>query len=693
MAAEEAIHHDFWWDQPVQSVAGKEKLGFLLARQGSSEFWAHYVDGVVERINPTAGAPRPVPDPAVRTKRVSVPLSFREVSTIGWKEGGKYTGQMRRVVQCLHSRGQETRFGFKFARTHGILEWPKPRSIGATAGEESERYKLRRFWVIEVSSAGIYAAPLTYGLNCLRSANDLSQYFEAGSTGELDLAWAYFNKNPLGRIWQLKTAAEMAGVYAYGTWYTGMGWAFSWSGWNAANVLRRVVDDGVPGNTVLDYYETRLAEIAFSVIEAGELPVGITAAVTLGAPGRVTFRSNDRGTLWAPKEADEEGKWKGVKPFANTVQDSGPVHVFYDGEERILTSWGMSQQSFAQDAGLDGDEPFPTSKFGGGAPWPGLWDGVNSSQTHVSSSDTPEYSEPICQQFWDYQASVDGHTCAIKHYPVWYGNGHFTSAYVKQNWGFSGPFNLQVEAYSRTHRTSKSEPVGGLIKGSVQSYNDRAYLCSSCGGNGERIQGSFSFYGFSQLVDKTKEDRAEVKRGSSVLVLLPKDREAVAGIRIQTESYSGTKTVRHFSHKVKRGGTATAPFTPIFEVWAVDGISSRLQVPGFTNNPLPDDVTPIAGESSSATFHLRASGGINRTRIGIAASPTITPFLVYVPVTQEEAISGLVFLRGGLEFADPALVPADQKGNFVEVFDGEKTTSTGFTALGTREPIAYIGQV
>ena len=111
-----------------------------------------------------------------------------------------------------------------------------------------------------------------------------------------------------------------------------------------------------------------------------------------------------------------------------------------------------------------------------------------------------------------------------------------------------------------------------------------------------------------------------------------------------------------------------------------------------THQLVPDDVSQISGGSSTSNFYLRASGGIQRHRFGIAASLTITPFLTWIDQVKEEAASGLIFSRGGLEHVDPALLVANQKGNFFEVFDAEKTTSAGFAALGTRTPQAFIGQ-
>ena len=169
------VTHDFHKDEAVRSVTGSENLGFLLARSGAAlapKFWAHYADGVVEEINPASGFPRPEPDPAVRSKRVSLPPTMQTQNGLFIKHGSKFSGLIRRAVQCQYSRGLETKFSHLWTKTHGIIEYPSPRHVGATKGEEATLLATRRQWIIEISASGVFAAPLEIGTDCRRCASN-----------------------------------------------------------------------------------------------------------------------------------------------------------------------------------------------------------------------------------------------------------------------------------------------------------------------------------------------------------------------------------------------------------------------------------------------------------------------------------------------------------------------------------------
>ena len=177
--------------------------GFMLARTGplsDAQWWALYPDGTVEEIKPPEGKPRPDPDEAVRTKRVSIPSSLR--GSVVPAYASQFTGQMRQVVQCEFSRGSNTKFSYTFGRTHGLLEYPAHVSGADRASEAAARARAKYF-VIEISAAGVYAAPVKFGIDCC-SAALVSAYMatrediEAGAPAEaqstLDLAWYYDTK-------------------------------------------------------------------------------------------------------------------------------------------------------------------------------------------------------------------------------------------------------------------------------------------------------------------------------------------------------------------------------------------------------------------------------------------------------------------------------------------------------------------
>jgi len=725
MAAET---HDYLWDNPVREIEGKEIQGFLLARQGSN-FYAHYVDAVIEAINPPEGFPRPDPDPADRTKRVVVPVSFRGTNPLLHKHGSRYTGQMRRVVQCQYSRGIESRFKYGWPTTHGILEYPYPRQIGSTAGEESIEFSKRRFWIVEISSAGVYAAPVTFGLKCMSCAAHLSDYAQPGS--DVDLAWAFVNKNESGKVLRLLDAAGIAQAYAYGSpWYAGMGWAFSWSGRAASNVVQRK-------RTLPDHYETRLIDLDFTVTPTptscsiellpldhstarvtqpghgigngqaftisgaeqaayngthiakdvtattfdfaiagdpftpatGDIkvtsslgPVTITAELTIGSPGRVTFRPNDLGTLWVPGELFF-GEWDGIPPFSNIVNSSGPVHVFYDGEEKIVTTWSMS---FSQIPA----ESHGAVHMASVGPAPGiLWIGP-IDQVDPGSVQTP------------------GHECQVQGRETIYEDGHSYGAYTNIAWGFSGSVDLQVNGFSRSRINTTTGPDGGLFHEAAYDWgNGGGFSC--CGGVGSAVA-FFNWETWSQKVRYETITSAQSASGTSALVLLPADREAVAGIRKQREFHHDSHSVRH---ALLRANEWRVRVTPIVNNGCVGTPIPHWPRVGSYYEQGGDPIFETTSETFSSSFSLRASGGVSYSG---ALSTTLDNFSVYVPGTKETADSSLFFMRGGLEYADPGLAPNLQKGNRV-LFDGNSANyllSGGFAALPAgRAPVAFIGQV
>jgi len=743
--------HEYWWDTPVREIEGKENLGFLLAASGpvmAPVFWAHYADGLIEAIDPASGFPRPEPDPADRTKRVVIPVSLRTRPNIFQKQASRYSGQMRRVVQCLNSRGLESPFSYGWPKTHGIIEYPYPRQQGSTAGDEATKFAQRRFWIIEISTAGVFAAPITFGLKCMTCATNLTEYKDGDA---INLA----SKYPANaKVLRVMDAAAIAPAYANGSpWYTGMGWAFSWSGRSASNVVQRI-------RSAPDHYETRLVDLGFSVaftgseitsltaaggiatalmadhgFKNGELvvisgatpdayngahvitnatsgsfqfaidatipsPAGgmpkaanaqgtatISATISVGSAGRVTFRPNDLGTLWVPG-GEQPTRWDGIRPFFNIVNSSGPVHVFYDGEDKLVTEWSMATTTIPEDKLLT-----PTLPSGVDSPLPpgsdqnALWAGVTEGFHYWA--DATEYIGPIVQMYAG--SPYPDHPCMIKQRKAVVGSGHFYNSYIDLSWGFSGAVSASANAYGRRRIETETHFSGDVFHDAGFDYsNSGGYY--PCGGGAGPCVGINITHTYSQLIQKTRDDATQSRTGSSSLVLFPLEREAVLAIRRIRESIS---TRSNFQYGYLRGvelrqeGYTVTPGCP------------------FTNYVLKRAPIPLLGpasaavvtntQSNSMSYSLRASGGISAAGdIVDGASPNFDPFIVYQIDVKETADSSLFMMRGGLEYPDAGLTPgpANQIANNVKQLNDGYSLSGGFAALPTgRDPVAFIGQV
>ncbi len=750
------VQYDFHHDEAVLAPGARENQGFLLTRTGSigsPTFYAHYVDGLVETINPPGGFPRPDPDPAVRTKKVVLPTSLRAGVPEDYKHGSRYSGQIRRAVQCAYSRGLETKFAYGWTKTHGLLEYPRPRQVGATAALEQIAAALRHFWLIEVSSAGVFAAPLKVGLTCIKCATNLSSYQPTAAQlalnpgwsiyqSEISLAWAYANRNEGGAVQRLLTAVEIAPAYVHGSpWYEAMGWAFSYSGHEAANVVAKSITDGLDFSTFADYYETRLMTLAFSVAFAGvaatieivspgvaevtRVAHGITegalavvtgatqpeyngahvviapvtadtfrfnvtgspsspalgdvqianaadsgivsAALTVGASGQVTFKRVG-GTLWVP--SDELNLWDGVFPFANSINGDGPVHVFYDGDQQVLTRWSRAGSSVPQViSGHPEDANGMVGSTGGTVT-------IHAAQFGA-----------VCEKIFTISA---------------YGSYDVVYAHSTETYGFydTTGADFRGATYSYRHFTASTSLIGGAADQNIDYFN--AYsICPADNplgfGIGRAIIRDINSY---QWARTTETDGTEVSNATSVLVLFPTEREAALGIKIQAGSFSGRQSVRaDCPVKIKfqelrlkaNDGPDTQPFTNFdYEPFqSNNGFRSNCAAIGLTEPAIPAAST-VNTSSSSGSFQLRASGGL--ILIG-AVDASLSDFLTWTKGSHEQASSSLFFMRGALYYSDPNLSPANEKANRFQTLNSVGAAFGGFAGLTGKTIEAFVGQV
>lgn len=717
----------------VRYMSEQSNPGFLLARTGSTsnaKFWAMFNDAYTEEIDPPTGAPRPDPDPAVRTKRQSLPPTLRSGNPGNYVLGSMFTGQMRTVVQCEFSRGQETKFSHTWSRTHGLLEFPRPHMSGSDLAAEKLNRQRRKYFVLEVSPAGVYAAPVTFGMSCASCAL-VNEYVLDGSIS-LNLA-AFHAANPTGKVQRVMAAEAIAPAFAQGSpWYNACGWAFSYSGTKAANVVHKL--DNSAGFTA---YATKLLRLDFSVALAGETTVvsivrfGAVARVTFSAPhqfldgdiaavqganedeyngahvvtnataltldfalngaplspatgtikvanlsaqatvsaslstaetGRVIFKAGGGGTIWIPAGS---GLWQGISPASSNAQTvSGPVHVFYDGEDEVVTRWSDAITNVAAF-----EVATPASSSGGSNTWSG-----NATGTHALG--TPDTSVAVVQRpDCEYPYSV----------AVMSGSGQKMSAHAVNSYGFSGPFDAGVTAYSnRTNNTAVSSPSGTREETS-QAGNNYA-LCG--GGNGNAVIESVLTV---TAVTNVMTESLESAGGTSSLILFGEEREAVACLHIvSSESIGNTRsfTSEYQSNRKDTLVSGDGPFTAIdIPEFRQGGIIATTPAVGFHNR------------SGSGTFSVRGAGDFSHFKaVALNAaqeviSARLADFVRFTPGVKETASSDLFLQRGGLYYDEPDLIPRNQVGNRVFSLDGDVQTQGGFEQLADKTAIGFIGRV
>ena len=747
----------------VQALFQKNYRGFLLTRQGpiaESEFFALYTDGVVEQIDPPNGSPRPEPDPAVRSKFLVLPASLQSGVSSNYTTGSLFTGAIRAVVQSDHIRGQETKFNYTWGTSHGLLEYPRPRFVGSDEFDEEARRAERKHYVIEVSSLGVYAAPVRLGANSssyglvgeyLPTAAQLAQNpgWQTYKT-KLSLWWAY-TYGGSGKVQRLLTAEQIAPAYAHGApWKDSIGWAFDIYGRKAANVVSITRTDGFDFSAIDDYYETRLMELSFDVQEVqqdvsiqllspgqaiassvahgfsdgqvvviagadqpeyngphvifntspntfefnvtgspgspatGDVKVinpanevQLSAQLAVGAAGKVTFRWNNGGTLWIP----QGDIWAAVRPFRNVIAGSGPVHVFYDGEDQILTTWSSNAQSISA---------FETPPFAAPAPYQTQvvqWDGVNHISHQHNDTDDQIF---LCQEgacFRQFARLVST------------GSGEKHDAHSNVQHGFSNSlFDLTVSSYSKTARYSQTSNLGkaGEFEDTFPNLHG---VCPSCSGI---VQCSNTYHVIDTVIATRTRRRSgtEQSDGGSSLMLLPREREAIAGISFERTRFVGSEeTTGEFQVRVGRleeNAGGDCPFTN-FE-------RDDYYIPGFLGTPFPYP-TPNPGTIAvdtrgfSGNFHLRAVGkslskSLTFNSQGVIQNPDLFEFSYWTKGQHETAQSALFAMRGGLFHDDPSLdPPAGQVQNLVTSVDGDVVISGGFAELDGKTIIGFVGLV
>lgn len=500
----------------IRATSGcDDRQGFLLSRRGSMSYTAMYNDGFVERIDPIAGTPRTNPDAATRTKGYAVPvqLQYEQLSRVS---ASKFSGLMRLAVGCYHAAGKNAPFRHGHAITHGIVK--------KTAVVNNQT--VTRYWVVEITPQGVFAAPVGVGSKCCESWN-ISAY-KAHAVEFLSLRSRYASGDR-DAIKELVSAVDMAPVYADGApWFGDCGWAFSASGAEAQNV---VMAPGEPPVGSSEYFKTARWKISFTADAALSLHASVAAIE------RNKLVAIPRGNpIWWPTSV---GVWAGTAGNTNAQQaavpgvnaQDAPVHVFYSGEDEQVTRWSYSSASVPEVSTL------PGSAF-------------------VADTTSQQIQTCAIGGTFSVFGFSDGH-------PGLRVNAHTNTAF-----GFSNPsFDHVGEGYSRGELTNTYNVGAPVI---VESpYSNSYTLDPSCYYiNPGPPPVLVTVCGYSASVTYTKAPVTQIQNSyqstathRSGLVLFAEDREAVLGVTTRivvdtgTSSDEGTTTYNQTvdSHKTDGG--------------------------------------------------------------------------------------------------------------------------------------------
>ena len=329
---------DEWYDY-IRIETCKDRQGFLLYRDyafATAPYSAYYVDGVVERIHPWDGTPSPDP---------TIPVTFR---TVGYKvpddltnetfetrnTASRYSGLMRAVVGCYHSGGKDAPFSYSWAKTHGIVKF------AMSIGDPADRY-----WIVEVSASGVYAAPIRYTGECCGSWGVVKYMPTADQLAEnpslaqykttLSLAWAFAGRPDSG-VTQLLAASDMVTAYARSPFFGGHGWAFNYSGTEAQAVTQEFL------LTPAKHYNCSRFKLSFSFSQEADGGLLSCVIATVEADLPASFSG---GQVWVPTGP---ATWDGTRVADATSittypNQNAPIHVYYAGDMEIVTRFTLAK--------------------------------------------------------------------------------------------------------------------------------------------------------------------------------------------------------------------------------------------------------------------------------------------------------------------------------------------------------------
>ena len=257
------------------------------------------------------------------------PVATYYVPPIFTKPPGKYTGEMRKVIQAMLSTGQYLQYEYRANLCHGVY----------TTARDNK-------WIIKISSQGVHAAKMP-----LRDHNpflDWLGYSPAGIEEPMS-DWEGYK--------QLATPSEVLDFYNKGVLFPSCGWAFNSTGSQAVNCCYVGGYGGPYGTPAVGYMYT------ITITEDEDEP--ISASMTLEESGSYALPA-DKG-LKHPNITDDalerdEGGWANGQQVISSF--SAPRYAFYVNDALIVVrSKGGSGTGSTGDGEIVDSLPSPWGSY------------------------------------------------------------------------------------------------------------------------------------------------------------------------------------------------------------------------------------------------------------------------------------------------------------------------------------------
>ncbi len=632
-----------------------DRRGFLLSRRGQA-YDALYTDGTLENINPTGGSPRPVPDPAVRTKGYRVPADLQREG-LARLSASKYSGLMRLAVGCYHLAGKESPFRHEHEITHGIVKMTV-----RIVNQDVDKY-----WVAEIRQEGVFVAPIANTGKCCDSW-DVVRYMPRPPSAPGDPLLPRPTKLALrtqfvagdSRVQRIVSQAEMAAAYASGTpFYSAHGWAFSASGAEAQAVVQTFE------STPAIHYACSRWKIAFEAV--GENLGATLTQIEANLPA--TFTRNS--VMWVPISS---GVWEGSfgsgievpNPIDTYPSQDAPVAVYYVGEEAVVLRWSLTQTDVPADVQTRTFHPTQI-------PQPNIVTCPYGPSNQLGQS-----------PHWDLSAITSGHNVPA-YTRIDYGFYCEAFSHVDAEYSISGVTRYDLIFEDAPDSAVFPEPPNFTgIDPTCYYFDEFGVLKTSCTYQIERqAQGRIMWWW-------NRFDGSEASANTSSVVLFAEEREAFIGVNEQSVSQSGAKYYVNDgpdyicqSVRATKIDTTLCPFVEQITQEAGSAPCSTGMTalfPSFSSDPAFAE----SSETSNATLVLA-----ELTDTATIESYNLETFLECNPTSKPTAESTVGAMHGNLYYADETLTPPDQSGNKVYYLT-EQVVVGGFTAPA--DAVAFVGR-
>lgn len=651
-----------------------DRQGFLLTRTNSGEaqtYSANYTDGYTERINPITGLPRPTPDPATRTKGQKVSSDLFSGAFYG-KTPAKFSGLMRKVVGCYHLQGLNAPFSYTWGTTHGVIE----KTISINNGTPTKKH-----WIVEVSSLGVYVAPITDTGKCCDSW-DVSMYQPTAKELEDNPGWQTY-KTTLSLWWAKEQGnrsevynviGSMVEPYNQGTpWTASHGWAFSASGAECRAVTAR------SSSTPYAHFVCNQWKISF-----GDDGQGRIVATLEQLDKDTSFVPLLDSPLWVPADS---GVWSGVDSYLPlgpeatyfSSQDA-PIHVYFDGEDAVVTRWSYGQIV------SPAEQTAPVSTTDG----PVNYNNLRVGQ--LTGTSTPQFSCYANSAAWGngWQLLMGG-----------LGENH--PSYTRVTAGFYNSKQSRVfPRYARTKEdyitTVEDSTLWEQEFGNTYGLHEDCYfirdvppptLITTC-------SSTFHYTDWIAHATLDKLNYTESASAHPALILFGEDREAVLMVWDNKTGQSGTiskntsQTTKSRQRREYKVDSGDCPLTDVTWTWWVT------VPPSFTvTSPAYGDI--ISSEAYAGGVQLDLGSKSYTYEPTFAAAPFYTwdtyDFQTFLERTAQKttAVSNVFAIHGNLYYDEAGLNPTNQRDNAV-IWLGPPSSFAvgGFDPTG--EKISFVGR-